>query len=52
MSQINLWLTMGGYGMYIWPAYGITCFILIVHIIDIRHQRKRIHKKLRQWLQR
>lgn len=40
-------LYMGGYGMYVWPAYGLTALVLIGNllwpVLQIRQFR-------RQWL--
>ncbi|HVC56497.1 MAG TPA: heme exporter protein CcmD [Stellaceae bacterium] len=27
-SAIARWLAMGGYAVYVWPAYGVTCLVL------------------------
>ena len=35
---------MGGYGFYVWTAYGITALVLIVNLLSPVLQR-------RQWLQ-
>jgi heme exporter protein D len=28
MSAILLWLAMGGYAGYVWPAYGVAAIVL------------------------
>ena len=25
MNQFFEWLAMGGYSLYVWPAYGVVC---------------------------
>ncbi|EGV52169.1 hemagglutination activity protein [Candidatus Endoriftia persephone str. Guaymas] len=43
---------MGGYAMYVWPSYGLTFVILLVHFIAPLLQRKRtlndIARKIRR----
>lgn len=43
------WLSMGGYGAYVWSAYGIAGAILIINILWGRFRRKRIQHKLKQF---
>lgn len=52
MSQLIEWLNMGGYSMYIWPAYGLVCGVLIINIIEIKWRKKRTLKLLQQWFKR
>lgn len=28
MSSIGHWLAMGGYAIFVWPAYGLTAVVL------------------------
>ncbi|KTD65502.1 heme exporter protein CcmD [Legionella spiritensis] len=49
MSTLLHALTMGGYFMYVWPAYGLAALVFAVHFIGIRWQRKQTRKKLQQW---
>lgn len=51
MNQLLQWLSMGGYSMYIWPAYGLVCVVLTMNLLGIKWQKKRTHKKLKQWFQ-
>ena len=46
------WWRMGGYFMYVWPAYGLVFFALVGHWIALRRQKKRTHLRLQQWFQR
>lgn len=39
-------LAMGGYGTYIWTAYGITSLVLTLNLIKPRIQRKRLLRHL------
>lgn len=39
-------LSMGGYALYVWPAYGITLFVLSFNLIRALRTRKKIKKSL------
>lgn len=43
------WLDMGGYAFYVWSAYGCFSGIFLMHILDIKKQRRMIRKKLQAW---
>jgi len=45
-------LSMGGYGFYVWLAYGLSFFSLTVLIITTRNKRDKIFKLVRQRLAR
>ena len=49
MNQFMQWCSMGGYSMYVWPAYGLVVGFLIVNLAYIYRQRKNTHKKLLNW---
>jgi len=36
---------MGGYWMYVWPAFGMTALVLILNIILPIRKRKQLLKK-------
>lgn len=52
MSQFLNWLVMGGYSIYIWPAYGIVCVVLVMNLLGIKWQRLQTRKKLQSWFKR
>lgn len=52
MTHLMQGLAMGGYGAYIWPAYGVAVALLVLNAFSINWQRKRTYKKLRQWFER
>jgi heme exporter protein D len=33
MSSLHEFLSMGGYGAYVWPAYGLAAVVVIVNIV-------------------
>jgi heme exporter protein D len=43
---------MGGYGLYVWGAYGVTVLILLIEVIQISRAagdtRKRL-KRMQSW---
>ncbi len=39
-------LAQGGYGAYIWGAYGLTLFLLVAEIWQLRRQRRTILARL------
>lgn len=45
-------LSMGGYGFYVWLAYGLSFFSLTFLIITTRNKRDKIFKLVRQRLAR
>lgn len=46
-QQLQHFFAMGGYGTYIWSAYGITITILIMNIIQpLLHHRQLLKQKL------
>ena len=52
MNQLMQWLAMGGYSMYIWPAYGIVSVVLVGNIVGIKWQQKRTRMQLQKWFKR
>lgn len=40
MSDLNTFLAMGGYAVYVWPAYGITAIVLLaIWVHGLRRSR-------------
>jgi len=41
-------LNMGGYGLYVWPAYLIVAIVLILNlVVPLRHHRRLLSKMSR-----
>jgi heme exporter protein D len=36
MEGLSAFLDMGGYGAFVWPAYGITAFVLLALLVISR----------------
>jgi len=49
MSQFIEWAAMGGYGVYIWPTYGVVTLLLIFNAVNTRWQYKKTLNRLRAW---
>ena len=42
MSELAEYFAMGGYGAYVWPAYGVAALVLIaLAIVAVRSYRAR-----------
>ncbi|KAF3981089.1 MAG: heme exporter protein CcmD [Methylococcales symbiont of Hymedesmia sp. n. MRB-2018] len=46
MNSFNEFLAMGGYGMYVWSAYGIAFVVLLLNIVLPFMQRKQLVRDL------
>lgn len=51
-TSVADFFSMGGYGFYVWLAYGLSFFSLAALIITTRNKRERIFKLVRQRLAR
>ena len=49
MANVTQWLAMGGYALYVWPAYGLVFFVLAMHLLGIKSKGTRTRKQLQQW---
>lgn len=48
MSSWHEFLTMGGYGAYVWPAYGIALVVLVANAVLPGRQQRALLKQLRR----
>lgn len=45
MSNFAQFLTMGGYAIYVWPAYGVCLVVLLANVwLPIRRRRQFIRR--------
>ena len=44
------WLAMGGYGNYVWGAYGLAGGVLLGNVFYTRIQHRKIISQLRRYL--
>ena len=49
MTGFIHWFAMSGYAIYIWPAYGLVFFVLMMNLFFIKRQGLRARNVLRQW---
>lgn len=52
MNQFYEWLAMGGYSLYVWPAYGLVCMVLALNLFGMKIKKKQTRHKLQQWFKR
>lgn len=52
MSSLHEFLSMGGYGAYVWPAYALFFAILVADSLAPGMRRRRILRELRARLVR
>ena len=36
VSLMSEWWALGGYGVYVWPAYGLSLWVLAVEVWTVR----------------
>ena len=48
MSSWHEFLTMGGYGAYVWPSYGVVLAVMIVNAILPSKRQRALLKQLRR----
>lgn len=49
MHGLTQWLAMGGYGGYVWSAYGAVSAMFLLNAMGCRWQKNRIESALKQW---
>ena len=47
MSKFSLFFNMDGYGFFIWSAYSVWLFLLILLIFNVILRKRFIEKKLK-----
>jgi heme exporter protein D len=45
---MNEFFAMGGYGLYVWPAYGITLLVLALIWLDGTRRRRAVERDLQR----
>lgn len=48
MSGLLEWLDMGGYGVYVWPSYGLALALLGGLALQAWRRERRLLEKLRR----
>lgn len=52
MNPLLDWFAMGGYSMYVWPAYGLVGLVLLGNVMTMKWYSANINRKLSQWFKR
>lgn len=52
MTSLNDFLHMGGYGQYVWSAYGITAIAMLISVVVPLRQHKILRRQLKRQLKR
>lgn len=47
-SSIGDFFAMGGYGFYVWLAYGVSFFALIILVLNTINKKNKIVKTVKQ----
>ena len=42
-SSVGEFLAMGGYGLYVWGAFGVTMLVMLGEMLALRARRKALH---------
>ena len=50
--QLNEFLNMGGYGVYVWPCYCITLFVFAINIYTTLREKRLVQKTISDYLMR
>lgn len=48
MQAITHWFAMGGYGSYVWSAYGFSFIVIMWLIFSTKHQHKQVLRRLQR----
>lgn len=51
-SSFSEFFAMGGYGFYVWLAYGVSLLSVVLLVVNSVNQRKKIFAQVQQRLQR
>lgn len=41
-STVHDFITMHGYGRYVWPAWGVSLAVLLIQVVHARIERRRV----------
>jgi heme exporter protein D len=47
-GSLDNFLTMGGYGFYVWGAYGMAAAILVIELWQLKARRRRALAELKR----
>jgi heme exporter protein D len=52
MNNVTHWFSMGGYGFYVWSAYGLVLMALGLGVMRAKRQKSRLRYLLKHWMSR
>ena len=52
MTSFDQFIHMGGYGAYVWSAYGITAVAMLLSVLLPLRQHKKMRRQLKRQLTR
>ncbi len=44
-------LEMGGYGLYVWSAYGLSLCVLVANVVGARIRNRAVREKVRRFVE-
>ena len=50
-GSLDAFLTMGGYGLYVWGSFGISALVMVLEPVSIRQRHLKARQQLAQELQ-
>lgn len=50
-NSLDAFLTMGGYGLYVWGSFGISALVMVLEPVLIRQRHRQALQQLVQELQ-
>lgn len=48
MNSFHEFLTMGGYAVYVWPAYAVVAVVMIANVVIAWRRQRRVLKQLQR----
>jgi heme exporter protein CcmD len=48
ITDLQTFIAMGGYGRFVWTAYGLTCIILLGNLYVAKRDANKIKQALRK----
>ncbi|MCG6976617.1 MAG: heme exporter protein CcmD [Acidiferrobacterales bacterium] len=49
--SLSEFISMGGYGFYVWMSFGMTALLITAEVVYVKHQRKQILRRLQRMAQ-
>lgn len=46
MESLREFLTMGGYGLFVWSSYGLTAVVLVANLVHALRRERKVMQEL------